>query len=77
MRIGNPNWFSQLATQTDTGLLRELVVMQAFLSEMIGKNTELQDRQSLLTLMDFLTRLEKTSGKELDYLYSRMVGAQL
>ena len=30
MRVGNPNWFAQIATATDTGLLRELVIMQAF-----------------------------------------------
>ena len=76
MRIGNPNWFSQIAAESDTGLLRELVVMQAFLFEIMRKNTELLDRQSIVSSLDFLTRLENTTGKELDDLYSRMVGAQ-
>lgn len=76
MRIGNPNWFTQIAAESDTGLLRELVVMQAFLFEIMRKNTELLDRQSIVTAMDYLTRLENTTGKELDDLYSRMIGAQ-
>ncbi len=76
MRIGNPNWFAQIATESDSGLLRELVVMQAFLFEIMRKNTELLDRQSIVASLDYLTRLEHTTGKELDDLYSRMVGAQ-
>ena len=44
MRTGNPNWFVQVASATDAGLLRELVIMQAFQLELTRKNTDLLDR---------------------------------
>ena len=76
MRVGNPNWFAQVATATDTGLLRELVIMQAFQMELTRKNTDLLDRLTVIASLDFLTRMEGTTGKEMDDLYTRMVGAQ-
>ena len=76
MRVGNPNWFAQIATATDAGLLRELVIMQAFQMELTRKNTDLLDRLTVIASLDYLTRMEGTTGKEMDDLYTRMVGAQ-
>lgn len=76
MRVGNPNWFAQIATATDTGLLRELVIMQAFQMELTRKNTDLLDRLAVIASLDFLTRMEGTTGRDMDDLYTRMVGAQ-
>ena len=76
MRVGNPNWFMQIATATDAGLLREMVVMQAFQFEIARKNTELLDRLSVIASLDFLTRMESSTGKEMTDLYTRMIGAQ-
>lgn len=76
MRVGNPNWFSQIASATDAGLLRELVIMQAFQLELTRKNTDLLDRLTVIASLDYLTRMEGTTGKEMEELYTRMVGAQ-
>ena len=76
MRVANPNWFSQVAASTDTGLLRELALMQAFQLELTRKNNELLDRLTVLLSLDYLTRLEAAEGKEMDDLYMRMVGSQ-
>ena len=76
MRAGNPNWYSSIATATDAGLLRELVMMQAFQFELARKNTELLDRLTFIASLDYLTRMEGTTGKEMKELYTRMVGAQ-
>lgn len=76
MRVGNPNWFVQVASATEAGLLRELVLMQAFQFELMRKNTEILDRISFVTSLDMLTRMEKDSGKELNTLYTHMIGAQ-
>ena len=76
MRVGNPNWFAQVASATDAGLLRELVIMQAFQLELTRKNTDLLDRLTVIASLDYLTRMEGTTGREMDDLYTRMVGAQ-
>ncbi|CAK7025531.1 MAG: hypothetical protein DELT_02566 [Desulfovibrio sp.] len=76
MRVGNPNWFTQVASATDAGLLRELVIMQAFQFEQTRKSVELLDRIAFIGALDYLTRLEGTTGKDMDDLYIRMVGAQ-
>ncbi len=76
MRTGNPNWFAQVASATDAGLLRELVIMQAFQLELTRKNTDLLNRLTVIASLDYLTRMEGTTGKEMDDLYTRMVGAQ-
>jgi hypothetical protein len=76
MRVGNPNWFTQVAAATDAGLLREMVVMQAFQFELARKNTELLDRLTFIASLDYLTRMESSVGKEMNDLYTRMIGAQ-
>lgn len=76
MRVGNPNWFAQIATATDAGLLRELVIMQAFQMELTRKNTDLLDRLTVIASLDYLTRMEGTTDREMNDLYTRMVGAQ-
>lgn len=76
MRIGNPNWFNQVTTATEAGLLREMTVMQAIQIELTRKNNELLDRLGVVVSLDFLTRMEGATGKELSDLYTRMVGAQ-
>ena len=76
MRVGNPNWFAQIATATDAGLLREMAVMQAFQMELARKNMELMDRLTVIAALDFLSRMEGTTGRDMDDLYARMVGAQ-
>lgn len=76
MRTGNPNWFNEIAQMTDTGLLRELVLIQAFQFEMAKVNTDLLDRLTVIASLDYLTRMDGTTGKEMEDLYTRMVGAQ-
>ena len=49
--------------------------MQAFQMELTRKNTDLLDRLTVIASLDFLTRMEGTTGKEMDDLYTRMVGA--
>ena len=44
MRLGNPNWFNQVTSATEAGLLREMVMMQAIQLELTRKNNELLDR---------------------------------
>ncbi len=49
MRMGNPNWFTQISEATDTGLLRELVLLQAFQFELARKKcNELLDRLTVI-----------------------------
>ncbi len=76
MRLGNPNWFVQVTSATEAGLLRELVMMQALQLELTRKNNELLDRIAVTASMDFLTRMEGTDGKAMTDLYSRMIGSQ-
>ena len=66
----------QIATATDAGLLREMAVMQAFQMELARKNMELMDRLTVIAALDFLSRMEGTTGRDMDDLYARMVGAQ-
>ena len=54
----------------------KLVVMQAFQFELARKNTELLDRLTFIASLDYLTRMESSTGKEMNDLYTRMVGAQ-
>lgn len=76
MRMGNPNWFTHVAGATEAGLLRELVLMQAVQLQIAHKNMEYLDRLSVVTALDFLSRMEGTTGKDMDALYARMVGTQ-
>jgi hypothetical protein len=76
MRLGNPNWFTQVTAATEAGLLRELVMMQALQLELTRKNNEFLDRLTVVSALDFLTRMEGTDGKAMTDLYTRMVGAQ-
>ncbi|MBQ9407135.1 MAG: hypothetical protein IJU37_10435 [Desulfovibrio sp.] len=75
-RLGNPNWFTHIAEETEPGLLRELVLLQAIQLQMTHKNTELLDRLAVVDALDYLTRLEGRTGKDLDTLYGLMVGTQ-
>lgn len=76
MRIGNPNWFNQVTSATEAGLLRELVMMQAIQLELTRKNNALLDSLNVVTALDYLSRMEGSTGRELTDLYTRMVGAQ-
>jgi hypothetical protein len=76
MRLGNPNWFAQVTAATEAGLLRELVMMQAVQLELTRKNNDFLDRLTFLASLDYLTRMEGTTGKDMNDLYTRMVGAQ-
>ena len=76
MRLGNPNWFNQVTSATEAGLLREMVMMQAIQLELTRKNNDLLDRLGVVAALDYLTRMEGGTGKELSDLYTRMVGAQ-
>lgn len=75
-RLGNPNWYTQIAGATEAGLLRELVLMQAVQLQISHKNLEYLDRLSVVTALDYLSRMEGTTGKDMDALYARMVGTQ-
>ena len=50
--------------------------MQALQLELTRKNTEFLDRLSVIASLDFLARMEGTTGKDMEDLYARMVGAQ-
>jgi hypothetical protein len=76
MRLANPNWFAQVTSATEAGLLREMVMMQALQLELTRKNNEFLDRLTFLSSLDYLTRMEGTTGKEMNDLYARMIGAQ-
>jgi len=76
MRLGNPNWFVQVTSASEAGLLRELVMMQAVQLELTRKNNELLERLTFNSSLDFLTRMEGTDGKTMTDLYTRMVGSQ-
>ena len=76
MRLGNPNWFNQVTGATEAGLLREMVMMQAIQLELTRKNNEFLDRLNVVVSLDYLTRMEGTTGKEMNDLYTRMIGAQ-
>lgn len=76
MRMGNPNWFQQLAQANDTGLLREIAMMQAVMIELTRKNNEFLDRLTFMTALDYVTRMEGTTGKDMDEQYAHMVGTQ-
>ncbi len=56
--------------------MRELVLLQAFQFELARKNNELLDRLTVIASLDYLTRMDGTTGKEMEDLYTRMVGAQ-
>lgn len=64
MRVGNPNRFAQIATTTDAGLLRELVIMLAFQMELTRKNAALLDRLTVIASLNYLTRMEGTTCKD-------------
>lgn len=76
MRMGNPNWFAQVTSATQAGLLRELVLMQAMELELTRKNSVSLDRIAFMTALGFLTRMENEQGKEIEDLYIRMIGSQ-
>ena len=76
MRLGNPNWFNQVTSATEAGLLREMVMMQAIQLELTRQNNTLLDRLNVVVALDYLTRMDGSTGKELNDLYVRMVGAQ-
>lgn len=76
MRIGNPNWGSQIASANEAGLLREQLMMQAVHLELTRKNNEFLDQLRFLTALDFVSRMEGTDGPRLSEAYSTAVGAQ-
>ncbi len=76
LRIGNPNWASQVATSNNTGLLRELLQIQAVQLELTRKNNQLLDRLTVLSAVDFLSRMEGMTGEKLKKLYSNAIGTQ-
>ena len=51
-------------------------MMQAIQLELTRKNNDLLDRLGVVAALDYLTRMEGGTGKELSDLYTRMVGAQ-
>jgi hypothetical protein len=53
-----------------------MVMMQALQLELTRKNNEFLDRLTFLASLDYLTRMEGTTGKEMNDLYTRMVGTQ-
>lgn len=48
------------------GLLREIVVMQAFQMELTRKNGQLLDRLTFIPSLDYLTCMKATTVKEMD-----------
>jgi hypothetical protein len=76
LRLSNPNWYAQITSATEAGLLRELVTMQAIQLELTRKNNDFLDRLSVIVSLDYLTRMDGVTGKDMNDLYTRMVGAQ-
>jgi hypothetical protein len=50
--------------------------MQAVQLELTRKNNDFLDRLSVIVSLDYLTRMDGVIGKEMNDLYTRMVGAQ-
>lgn len=76
MRIGNPNWLTGLASLTEVGLLRELLLIQAMQFELTRKNSEFLDRMTFIMALDYTTKMDAAQNKELEDLYIRMIGTQ-
>jgi hypothetical protein len=76
IRMGNPNWYMEIASLNDTGLLREMAVISAAQFELTRKNTELLDRISVLLSMQLTANLEATGKKEVEAAYSRTISTQ-
>ena len=53
-----------------------MVMMQAIQLELTRQNNTLLDRLNVVVALDYLTRMDGSTGKELNDLYVRMVGAQ-
>ena len=51
-------------------------MMQALQLEFTRKNNDLLDRMAVTISLDSLTRMEGTPGKEMNDLYTRVIGAQ-
>ena len=51
-------------------------MMQAIQLELARQNNELLDRLNVVVALDYLTRMDGSTDKELNDLYVRMVGAQ-
>jgi hypothetical protein len=75
-RMGNPNWYMDLASKNDTGLLRELALMSSIQVELLRKNLELLDRMSVVLSMQYTTQLETGAKKEVDAAFIQAIGAQ-
>jgi hypothetical protein len=69
IRIASPNWHMELATATDSGLLRELNLMMSVIVDMLRKNNELLDGISVMLALQTGTVLEATSKKDEKDLY--------
>ncbi len=76
MRMGNPNWFTHIASSTEAGLLRELALMQAMQVEQNRRNNALLSHMAVIASLSFLTDMEGTKASELKDLYTRMLGTQ-
>jgi hypothetical protein len=75
LRTGNPNWFSEIATLNDTGLLREIAVMQAVSLDLMRRQNEHLGRLNFLNALEYVTKMGGTSsGKDMEALYD-MLGA--
>jgi hypothetical protein len=77
LRTGNPNWFGNIATLNNTGLLREIVIMQAISLDLARRQNEHLDRANFLNALEYTTKMGGTSsGKDMEALYEMSIGAQ-
>jgi hypothetical protein len=76
MRIGNPNWYMDVAKETPAGLMRELVLLTALQLELTRKNNEWLDRIAVLTALQSAAQLESANQQMLEAAYARAIGAQ-
>ena len=76
LRVGNPNWSNNIGEMNDTGLLRELVMIQAFQFELTRQNNEKLDRIALALAIMNATNLDGLNKAELDQIYKNAIGAQ-
>ena len=66
MRMGNPNWFTPDSGRRTPAFLRKWFLLQAFQFELARKNNELLDRLTVIASLDYLTRMDGTTGKEME-----------
>ncbi len=75
-RVGNPNWFVDIGQKNPTGLMREMVMIQALQLEMTRQNNELLSRISVGLAIQNSIMLDEYNKKHVEPAYIRAIGVQ-